>query len=71
MLFEKLVIARIRDTVQPVTISTGIAYGHKIMDIGKYRFIELADNIVVVESENFYAKCTTWEELEFIYKAMR
>ena len=71
MLFEKLVITRMRDTTAEVVINTGLMYGHKILAIGPYRFIELGDNCVVVEGERFYAKCNTWEELEVIYKAMR
>lgn len=71
MLFEKLVITKMRDTTADVVISTGLMYGHKILTIGAYRFIELGDNCVVVEGDRFYAKCSTWEELEVIYKAMR
>ena len=71
MLFEKLIITRMRDTVADVVISTGLMYGHKILTIGAYRFIELGDSCVVVEGDRFYAKCSTWEELEVIYKAMR
>ena len=41
MLFEKLIMKRIRDTNQPVTISTGMAFGHKILTIGAYKFIEI------------------------------
>lgn len=71
MLFEKLVIARMRDTTLEIVINTGLMYGHKIMKIGDYRFIELSEDCVAVEGEKFNAKCTTWEQLEFIYKAVR
>lgn len=71
MLFEKLVIEHMRSTTKPVTISTGIAFGHKMMDIGSYRFIELDDTTVAVEADKFTAKCTDWEQLEFIWKAVR
>ena len=71
MLFEKLVITRMRDTTIDIVINTGAMYGHKIMKIGDYRFIELSDDCVVVESEGFSAKCITWEQLEFIYNAVK
>lgn len=71
MLFEKLVIARMRSTTNEVTISTGIAFGHKILEINGYKFIELDDSTVAVEGEKFNAKCTDWEQLEFIFKAIK
>lgn len=71
MLFDKLVITRMRDTTESITINTGLAYGHKIMSIGKYRFIELDESTVAVEAEDFYARCTTWEEVNLIYRAVR
>lgn len=71
MLFEQLVIARMRDTTKEVTITTGIAFGHKILNINGYKFIELDKDCVAVENDTFNARCNTWEQLEFIYKAVR
>ena len=71
MLFEKLVIEHMRKTTNEVIIKTGIAFGHKILDINGYRFIELDESTVSVEADGFRAKCTTWEQLEFIFKAVR
>lgn len=71
MLFEQLVIERMRSTIKDVTINTGIAFGHKMMDINGYKFIEIDASTVAVESDKFNAKCTSWEQLEFIYKAVR
>lgn len=70
MLFEKLIIARIRATTKDVVINTGIAFGHKMLNINGYKFIELSDDCVAVEHDNFNAKCTSWEQLEFILKAV-
>lgn len=71
MLFEKLIIQHIRSTTRPITIVTGIAFGHKMLEINGYKFIELDDSTVSVEADNFMAKCTSWEQLEFIWKAVR
>lgn len=71
MLFEKLVIEHMRSTTNPITVTTGIAFGHKILRINDYKFIELDDSTVSVEADKFMAKCTSWEQLEFIWRAVR
>lgn len=71
MLFDKLVIERMRSTTSDVTIITGKAFGHKILTVNDYRFIELDDSTIMVEHDNFHAKCTTWEQVEFILNSVK
>lgn len=69
-LFEQLVLWLIKNR-REFTISTGIVYGHKMYKYNGYTFIELDDDTVAVEGENFYYKVTNSDDLLKILRAVR
>lgn len=69
-LFQKFVLWLL-EKKQSFTITTGICYGHKIYKSGKYEFIEINEKEIVVSSDDFYIKVTTFEELIRIANAIQ
>lgn len=69
-LFEQLVLWLIKNR-REFTISTGIEYGHKMYKYNGYTFIELDDDTIAVEGENFYYKVTNSDDLLKILRAVR
>ena len=61
-LFEQFVIWLIRNR-QEVKVSTGLAYGHKIIQIGNFQFTELSDTTISVDSRDFYTKLDNFDDL--------
>ena len=68
-IFDQFVLWLIRSK-DTVTISTGIAFGHKIYSQGPFRFIELDDNKVCIEGPSFSLYATTAEDLVSFSKAI-
>ena len=69
-LFEQLILWLYYNR-QEFTITTGIVYGHKMYKYNGYTFIELDDNTIAVEGENFYYKVTNPDDLLKILRAVR
>lgn len=61
-LFEQLVLWLFKNRLE-FTISTGIAYGHKMYKHNGYEFVEFDDNTVSVYGDHFRYKVTTTHEL--------
>jgi hypothetical protein len=68
-IFEQFVLWLLR-TRTTFTITTGIAYGHKIYQQGKYKFIEVDLNKVVIESDDLSYTATTFDELKKFAEAI-
>lgn len=69
-LFESFVLWLVRNKVE-LTITTGLAFGHKIYKQGEYQFTEINESKVNVESSNFCYDATTLDELIKLAKSIR
>jgi hypothetical protein len=70
-LFEQLLIWLYQNKLE-FTITTGLAYGHKIYKTNGYTFIELDDTNIMVSSKDckFNYRATTFEEVVKLLKAL-
>ena len=69
-LFENFLIWLCRNRLE-FTVTTGLAYGHKMYKRGNFTFVEIDDHTVAVDGECFNYKATTLEELINLNKAMK
>jgi hypothetical protein len=69
-LFENFVLWLVRNKMT-FTITTGLAYGHKIYKQGEYQFTEINESKVNVTSDNFCYDATTLDELIKISRSIK